>query len=79
MSMIHEGHEDYMKRKMTEESKGRTTGDVYNEYSNLRLTKEIEELKERLKRVETDMAYTQKIRFVDAESPEEQKIYDLRK
>lgn len=77
--MIHEGHEDYMKRKMVEESKGRTTGDVYNEYSNLRLTKEIEELKERLKRVETDMAYTQKIRFVDAESPEEQKIYDLRK
>ena len=74
MSMINEGHEDYMKRRMAEESKGRTTGDVYNEYSNLRLTKEIEELKERLKRVETDMAYT-----AYATSPEEQRIYDLKK
>ena len=49
---------------------------VNTEYTNMRLTKELEELKERLKKVETDMAYTQKIRF--AQSPEEQRIYDLR-
>ncbi len=66
MSMVHERHEDYMKRRMAEEAN--TTGDLYNEFSNLRLTKEVEELKERLKRVETDMAYTQKIRFVDPEN-----------
>tara|TARA_B100000900_G_C20394525_1_gene640072 strand:+ start:516 stop:716 length:201 start_codon:yes stop_codon:yes gene_type:complete len=64
--MVHERHEDYMKRRMAEEAN--TTGDLYNEFSNLRLTKEVEELKERLKRVETDMAYTQKIRFVDPEN-----------
>jgi len=40
------------------------------------LTEEIEDLKERLKKVETDMAYTQKIRF--AQSPEEQRINDIR-
>ena len=45
-------------------------------YSNIRLTEEIEDLKERLKKVETDMAYTQKIRF--AQSPEEQRINDIR-
>ena len=32
-------------------------------YSNTRLTSEIEDLKERLKKVETDIAYTQKIYF----------------
>tara|TARA_B100002019_G_scaffold9568_1_gene7559 strand:- start:4694 stop:4912 length:219 start_codon:yes stop_codon:yes gene_type:complete len=47
------------------------------EYNNMRLTKEVEELKGRLKKLEVDMAYTQKIRF--AESPEEQRIYDLRR
>ena len=47
------------------------------EYNNRRLTNEILELQDRIKRLETDMAYTQKIRFV-AESPEEQKIYDLK-
>ena len=46
------------------------------EYTNMRLSKEVEDLKERLKKVETDMAYTQKIRF--AQSPEEQRIYNLR-
>lgn len=46
------------------------------EYTNMRLSKEVEELKERLKKIETDMAYTQKIRF--ASSPEEQRIYDLK-
>ena len=45
-------------------------------YSNIRLTEEIEDLKERLKKVETDMAYTQKIRF--AQSPEEQRINEIR-
>ena len=49
---------------------------VNTEYTNMRLTKELEELKERMKKVETDMAYTQKVRF--AQSPEEQRIYDLR-
>ena len=34
-------------------------------YSNNRLTEEIEELKARLKKVETDIAYTQKIYFKD--------------
>ena len=34
-------------------------------YSNMRLTEEIEELKARLKKVETDIAYTQKIYFKD--------------
>lgn len=47
------------------------------EYTNMRLTKEIEDLKKRLKKIEVDMAYTQKVKF--AESPEEQKIYDLKK
>ena len=42
----------------------------------MRLTREVEDLKERLKKLETDMAYTQKIRF---QSPEEQRIYDLKK
>ena len=45
-------------------------------YNNVQLTNEIEDLKERLKKVETDMAYTQKIRF--AQSPEEQRINDIR-
>ena len=37
------------------------------EYTNMRLSKEVEDLKERLKKVETDMAYTQKIRFVESD------------
>lgn len=44
------------------------------EYNNMRLTKEIEELKNRIKQLETDMAYQ-----TYATSPEEQKIYDLKK
>lgn len=44
------------------------------EYNNMRLTKEIEELKDRIKQLETDMAYQ-----TYATSPEEQKIYDLKK
>lgn len=44
------------------------------EYNNMRLTKEIEELKGRIKQLETDMAYQ-----TYATSPEEQRIYDLRR
>lgn len=44
------------------------------EYNNMRLTKEIEELKGRIKQLETDMAYQ-----TYATSPEEQRIYNLRR
>ena len=70
MSQIQERHEDYMKRRLREEG---TLG-VNTEYTNMRLTKEIEELKNRIKTLETDMAYT-----AYATSPEEQRIYDLKK
>ena len=68
MSQIQERHEDYMKRRLHEEGIG-----VNTEYTNMRLTKEIEELKDRIKTLEADMAYT-----AYATSPEEQRIYDLR-
>jgi predicted nuclease with TOPRIM domain len=45
-------------------------------YTNMRLTAEIEELKNRIKQLETDMAYNNQLR---ASSPEEQRIYDLRR
>ena len=51
-----------LESKIREEQHGITT-----QYSNMRLTREITELKERLKRLETDMAYTQKIRFVESD------------
>ncbi len=51
-----------LESKIREEQLGITT-----QYSNMRLTREITELKERLKRLETDMAYTQKIRFVESD------------
>ena len=63
--------QEWIKQKFQEEGLG------YAEYNNRRLTTEILELQDRIKRLETDMAYTQKIRFV-AESPEEQNIYDLK-
>lgn len=44
------------------------------EYNNMRLTAEIEHLKNRIKQLETDMAYQ-----TYATSPEEQRIYDLRR
>ena len=69
MSQIQERHEDYMKRRLREEGIG-----VNTEYTNMRLTKEIEELKNRIKTLETDMAYT-----AYATSQEEQRIYDLKK
>jgi len=61
--------QEWLKEKFREEAAPMS-------YSNLQLTNEIEDLKERLKKVETDMAYTQKSRF--AQSPEEQRINDIR-
>ena len=52
--------QECIKKKFQEEGL-----DSAKEYTNMRLTDEITEVKERLKRLETDMAYTQKIRFVD--------------
>ena len=70
--------QDWIKEQFELESKIREEQlGVNTEYNNMRLTREITEMKERLKRLETDMAYTQKIRF--AESPEEQRIHDIRR
>ena len=52
--------QEWIKKKFQEEGL-----DSAKEYTNMRLTYEFTEVKERLKRLETDMAYTQKIRFVD--------------
>lgn len=71
MSQVQERHEDFMNRMMREENDKRG---VSTEYNNMRLTKEIEELKARIKQLETDMAYN-----TYAPSPEEQRIYDLRR
>jgi predicted nucleic acid-binding Zn-ribbon protein len=71
MSQVQERHEDFMNRMMREEDAKRG---VSTEYNNMRLTKEIEELKDRIKQLETDMAYN-----TYATSPEEQRIYDLRR
>lgn len=62
--------QEWIKQKFQEES---VLGQNV-EYTNMRLTREIEELKNRIKRLETDMAYT-----AYATSPEEQRIYDLKK
>mgnify|MGYP002641004665 FL=1 len=62
--------QEWLKQKFKEE---RVLGENV-EYNNMRLTKEIEELKNRIKTLETDMAYT-----AYATSPEEQRIYDLKK
>ena len=62
--------QEWLKQKFKEE---RVLGENV-EYTNMRLTKEIEELKNRIKTLETDMAYT-----AYATSPEEQRIYDLKK
>ena len=69
--------QDWIKEQFELESKIREEQLGVNiEYNNMRLTREVEDLQERLKKLETDMAYTQKIRF---QSPEEQRIYDLKK
>ena len=58
MPNMQERHEEYMKRRIREEDAERGNIVAYN---NVRLTKELEELKERIKILETDMAYTQKV------------------
>jgi len=60
--------QEWIKNKFKEE---RELG-VDTEY--MRLTAEINQLKDRIKQLETDMAYT-----AYATSPEEQRIYDLKK
>ncbi len=67
-------YESYMVNRIKEEEEKLGTTTMYN---NMRLTKEVEELKGRIKQLETDMAYRQRITY--ATSPEEQRIYDLRK
>lgn len=62
--------QDWIKEKFKEE---KVLG-VNTEYNNMRLTAEIEQLKNRIKQLETDMAYQ-----TYATSPEEQRIYDLRR
>ena len=62
--------QEWIKEKFQQESQ---LG-VNTEYNNMRLTREIEELKGRIKQLETDMAYQ-----TYAKSPEEQRIYDLRR
>jgi len=62
--------QEWIKEKFQQESQ---LG-VNTEYNNMRLTREIEELKGRIKQLETDMAYQ-----TYATSPEEQRIYNLRR
>jgi len=62
--------QEWIKEKFKEERK---LG-VNTEYTNMRLTAEIEQLKNRIKQLETDMAYQ-----TYATSPEEQRIYNLRR
>jgi hypothetical protein len=52
---MQERHEEYMKRMIREEDEQRENIVVL--YNNMRLTKELEELKNRVKTLETDMAY----------------------
>lgn len=62
--------QEWIKEKFHEE---RELG-VNVEYNNMKLTSEIEQLKNRIKQLETDMAYQ-----TYATSPEEQRIYNLRR
>jgi hypothetical protein len=62
--------QEWLKEKFKED---RVVGENV-EYTNMKLTREIEDLKNRIKTLETDMAYT-----AYATSPEEQRIYDLKK
>lgn len=62
-------YEKYMTDRLKEEESGSITM-----YNNIRLTKEVQELKNRIKQLETDMAYN-----TYATSPEEQRIYNLRR
>lgn len=65
-------YEAYMVKRLKEEDE---KAGITIQHSNLRLTKEVEELKARIKQLETDMAYQTKL---FATSPEEQRIYDLK-
>ena len=47
-------YESYMVNRIKEEEEKSGTTTMYN---NIRLTKEVEELKSRIKQLETDMAY----------------------
>ena len=67
----YESTDAFLSRKFKEEESGSITM-----YNNIRLTKEVEELKGRIKQLETDMAYNNKLQ---ATSPEEQRIYDLKR
>ena len=62
--------QEWLKEKFKED---RVVGENV-EYTNMKLTREIEDLKNRIKTLETDMAYT-----AYATSPEEQRMYDLKK
>jgi len=64
-------YERYMTERLKEEEE--KLG-VNVQYNNMRLTKEINDLKNRIKQLETDMAYN-----TYAQSPEEQRIYDVRR
>lgn len=69
--------QEWIKQKFQEEGLG------YVEYNNRRLTTEILELQDRIKKLEMDMAYEHKLKLV-AESPEEQRacsytlVYNLK-
>lgn len=69
----YESTDAFLSRKFKEE--GMMPGKNV-QYNNMRLTAEVEELKNRIKQLETDMAYNNQLR---ASSPEEQRIYDLRR
>jgi hypothetical protein len=49
----YESHEDYMKRRIHEEEDASRKLGVNVEYNNMRLTKEIVELKKEIKRLQT--------------------------
>ena len=55
MSNMQERHEEYMKRRLREEAR-----DDIVTHTNRQLTYELEELKNRVKTLETDIAYLTK-------------------
>jgi hypothetical protein len=52
MSQTHESHEEYMKRRIRAEEFG-----VSIEYNTMRLTKEIQEIKEDIKKLQIDVSH----------------------
>jgi len=66
--------QEWIKQKFQEESAKNPIVTVHT------LRKQIDEMKERIKKLETDMAYSQHSQNeVSASSPEEQRIYELRR